>query len=150
MSQLRRDLPNLLCYLKVQVERFKGTNVIKQCYHCQGFGYASEICNFKPSALNILKNTSKIVPTCTNCSGPHVATYKVCPKLTLKFLRKKILPSKIKTNLRNLIMCILKWSVLFHPLSVLLRWIDLCDGWKLWLSLILVYRQWVWFYRTKG
>lgn len=32
-----------LCYVKVTIERFKGTNIVKQCYRCQGFGHTSEI-----------------------------------------------------------------------------------------------------------
>lgn len=92
-----------ICNLSITLERFKGSNIVKQCHRCQEFGQAFEICNFllkcvkcagshlSPDCLQICK----IIPTYASCSGLHPATYKDCPNPPP--------PSKLplKTNLPN-------------------------------------------------
>lgn len=49
---------NEICYIRVSIERFKGMNIVKQCYHCQKFGHSSEIC--------------RLPPKCAKCSEEHL------------------------------------------------------------------------------
>lgn len=86
-----------LCYLKVTIERFRGSNIVKQCYRCQGYGHASEICRFKPKCLKCAKEhlskdcseTGKFTSTCANCSCPHVAAYRGCHNYLPNFKEKR-------------------------------------------------------------
>lgn len=51
-------------YISVTVEAFKGIQRVKQCYRCQGFGEASEVCNFTPK--------------CVRCAGKHLSKDLSC------------------------------------------------------------------------
>lgn len=77
-----------LCCLTVAVERFRGSGIVKQCYRCQAFNHASEICKFAPKCVKCAgphltldcPHKDRINPTCANCQGPHPASYRGCPK----------------------------------------------------------------------
>lgn len=77
-----------LCNVSVTVERFRGAGIIKQCYSCQLFGHASEVCGFTPRCVKCAQNhlstecphKERITPTCANCHGMHPASYRGCPK----------------------------------------------------------------------
>lgn len=54
-----------ICYIRLAIERFKGANIIKQCYRCQTFCHASEICLLSPK--------------CAKCASPHLTPE--CPQM---------------------------------------------------------------------
>ena len=57
-----------------------------QCYNCQCFGHSAKTCRSKQTFLICGENHShkgcqsreSRKPTCANCNGPHVASYKGC------------------------------------------------------------------------
>ena len=60
-----------------------------RCYNCQRFGHIRSKCNRKSVCYRCgrhhdtdVEGTSCVNPTphCANCNGPHVASYKGCPK----------------------------------------------------------------------
>lgn len=79
----------VIAYISVTIEAFKSQNQIKQCYRCQGFGHASEVCKFTPKCLRCAEkhwtkecpHEGKITPTCANCGQVgHPATFRGCSK----------------------------------------------------------------------
>lgn len=100
------NITEVLC-LNVTVERFKGANIVKQCYSCQGFGHASEICGFTPKCvkcaqahltINCPNKENKMTPLCVNCKGPHVASYRGCPRNPINIKRAKASQTNNKNN----------------------------------------------------
>lgn len=99
-----------ICYIRVTVERFKGANIVKQCYKCQRFGHASEICRFEAKCAKCAgshltpacPSVGKITPKCANCSGEHPSTYRGCPK-TPQFRKKNSNNLNAKGNTTTII-----------------------------------------------
>ena len=82
---------NLVCHVTgivYKVEEFRAPISIMQCYNCQCFGHSAKACRSKQKCLICGENHShkgcprreSRKPTCANCNGPHVASYKGCPK----------------------------------------------------------------------
>ena len=80
---------NLACNVTgivYKVEEFRAPISVWQCYNCQCFGHSAKTCRSKQKCLICGENHShngcpsreSTKPTCANCNGPHVASYKVC------------------------------------------------------------------------
>lgn len=74
-------------YLQITVEKYH-SNKVRQCHNCQGYGHSSYTCTLTPRCLKCAENhlfkdcktKGKDPVKCANCLGPHVATYRGCPK----------------------------------------------------------------------
>ena len=82
---------NLVCHVTgivYKVEEFRAPISIMQCYNCQCFGHSAKTCRSKQKCLICGENHShkrcpsreSRKPTCANCNGPTVASYKRCPE----------------------------------------------------------------------
>ena len=82
---------NLACNVTrivYRVEEFRAPVLVMQCYNCQCFGHSAKTCRSKQKCLLCGENHShkgcpsreSRKPTCANCNGPHVASYKGCPE----------------------------------------------------------------------
>ena len=81
---------NLACNVTgivCKVEEFRAPISVMQCYN-QYFGHSAKTCRSKQKCLICGENHShkgcpsreSRKPTCANCNGPHVASYKGCPE----------------------------------------------------------------------
>ena len=82
---------NLVCNVTgivYKVYEFRAPISVMQCYYnCQSFGHSAKTCRSKQKCLICGENHSHKgcpsrelrKPTCANCKGPHVASYKGCP-----------------------------------------------------------------------
>ena len=69
-----------------------------QCYNCQCFGHSAKTCRSKQKCLICGENHShkgcpsreSRKPTCANCNGPHVASYKGCPEYKKQAFRQHV------------------------------------------------------------
>ena len=69
-----------------------------QCYNCQCFGHSAKTCRSKQKCLICGQNHShkecpsreSRKPTCANCSGPHVASYKGSPEYKKQAFRQHV------------------------------------------------------------
>ena len=84
-----RTSQNLVCNVTgiiYKVEEFRVPISIRQCYNCQCFGHSAKTCRSKQKCLICGENHShkgcprreSRKPTCANCKGPHVSSYKGC------------------------------------------------------------------------
>lgn len=89
-----------ISHILVTIEAFKSHNQVKQCYRCQGFGHASEVCAFTPKCLKCgekhltteCHHKGRITPKCANCGQVgHPANFRSCPKH----------PAQIKKNIEQ-------------------------------------------------
>lgn len=95
-----------ICYISVTVEHFRGAGLVKQCRRCQCFGHASEICRLTPKCVKCAQDhltkecphQNKINPTCANCRGPHVASYRGCPRNPENIQKKNYNANQNKQN----------------------------------------------------
>ena len=82
---------NLVCNVTgivYNVEEFRAPVSVMQCYNCESFGHSAKTCRSKQKCLICGENHSHKEcpnrelrkPTCANCKGPHVASYKGCPE----------------------------------------------------------------------
>ena len=80
---------NLACNVTgivYKVEEFRAPISVRKCYNCQCFGHSAKTCRSKQKCLICGENHSykgcpsreSRKPTCANCNGPHVASYKGC------------------------------------------------------------------------
>ena len=68
------------------------------CYNCQCFGHSAKTCRSKQKCLICGENHShkgcpsreSRKPTCVNCNGPHVASYKGCPEYKKQAFRQHV------------------------------------------------------------
>ena len=92
---------NLVCRVTgivYKVEEFRAPISIMQCYNCQCFGHAAKTCRSKQKCLICGENHShkgcpsreSRKPTCANCHGPHVASYKGCPEYKKQAFRQHV------------------------------------------------------------
>ena len=99
---------NLACNVTgivYKVEEFRAPISVMQCYNCQCFGHSAETCRSKQKCLICGENHShkrcpsreSRKPTCANCNGPHVASYKGC--LEYKSRRSDNMWSTIKNHM---------------------------------------------------
>ncbi|GBO02144.1 hypothetical protein AVEN_167543-1 [Araneus ventricosus] len=75
-------------YLKVEVERYKGRNIVNQCYKCNWYHHKAGECESKvrclkcagPHETNKCSITDRIInPKCINCGETgHVASFRGC------------------------------------------------------------------------
>ena len=82
---------NLMCNgtcIIYKVEEFRQPVSVTQCFNCQSFGHSAKNCRSKQKCLicgeshshKACPNKEAMKPKCTNCKGPHVASYKWCPE----------------------------------------------------------------------
>ena len=90
---------NLVCNVTgivYKVEEFRAPISVMQCYNCQCFGNSAKTCRSKQKCLICGENHShkgcpsseSRKPTCANCKGPHVASYKGCPEYKKQAFRQ--------------------------------------------------------------
>ena len=92
---------NLACNVTgivYKVEEFRAPISVMQCYNCQCFGHLAKTCRSKQKCLICGENHShkgcpsreSRKPTCANCNGPHVASYKGCPEYKKQAFRQHV------------------------------------------------------------
>ena len=92
---------NLACNVTgivYKVEEFRAPISVMQCYNCQCFGHSDKTCRSKQKCLICGENHShkgcpsreSREPTCANCNGPHVASYKGCPEYKKQAFRQHV------------------------------------------------------------
>ena len=92
---------NLACNVTgiiYKVEEFRAPISVMQCYNCQCFGHLAKTCRSKQKCLICGENHShkgcpsreSRTPTCANCNGPHVASYKGCPEYKKQAFRQHV------------------------------------------------------------
>ena len=70
-----------------RMEEIRSPISVQQCWNCQNFGHSAKIYRSKTKCLICgeshhhkgCPNKEKKQLECTNCKGPHVASYKGCP-----------------------------------------------------------------------
>ena len=73
-----------------------------QCYNCQSFGHSTKTCRSKQKCPICGENHSHKgclsrelrKPTCANCKGPHVASYKGCPEYKKQAFRQHVVSNQ--------------------------------------------------------
>ena len=81
-----------------KVKEFRAPVPVLQCYNCQCFGHSAKSCRSKQKCLICGGNHShkgcpsreSHKPTCANCNGPHVASYKGCPEYKKQAFRQHV------------------------------------------------------------
>ena len=92
---------NLVCHVTgivYKVEEFQAPISIMQCYKCQCFGHSAKTCRSKQKCLICGENHShkgcpsreSRKPTCANCNGPQVVSYKGCPEYKKQAFRQHL------------------------------------------------------------
>ena len=92
---------NLLCNVTgivYKVEEFRQPVSVRQCFNCQSFGHSAKNCRSKPKCVICGESHSHKgcrkkeaqQPKCANCSWPHVASYKGCPKYKKQAFRQHV------------------------------------------------------------
>ena len=92
---------NLVCHVTgivYKVEEFRTPISVMQCYNCQCFGHSAKTCRSKQKCLICGGNHThkgcpskeSRKPTCANCNGPHVASYKGCPEYKKQAFRQHV------------------------------------------------------------
>ena len=92
---------NLACNVTgivYKVEEFRAPISVMQCYNCQCFVLSAKTCSSKQNCLICGENHShkgcpsreSRKPTCANCNGPHVASYKGCPEYKKQAFRQHV------------------------------------------------------------
>ena len=92
---------NLVCNVTgivYKVEEFRAPISVMQCYNCQSFSHSAKTCRSKQKCLICGENHSHKgcpsrelrKPTCANCKGPHVASYKGCPEYKKQGFRQHV------------------------------------------------------------
>ena len=101
---------NLVCHVTgivYKVEEFQAPISIMQCYNCQCFGHSAKTCRSKQKCLICGENHSHKgcpsreyrKPTCANCKGPHIGSYKGCPEYTKQAFRQHVVNNQKHTPL---------------------------------------------------
>ena len=96
---------NLACNVTgivYKVEEFRAPISITQCYNCQCFGHMAKTCRSKQKCLICGENHShkgcpsreSRKPTCANCKGPHVASYRGCLEYKKQAFRQHVVSSQ--------------------------------------------------------
>lgn len=75
-----------ICSVDVTLEPFRNRRGIPQCHNCQRYGHSSALCYLNPRCVKCghahktetCKKEPATAPTCTNCHGPHPASYRGC------------------------------------------------------------------------
>lgn len=93
-----------LCWCKVHWEKNVPSNLITQCFKCQGFGHIAKNC-FRKECCGIcagVHNTLMCLPgsivKCSNCGGDHRATDSNCEVYMRAASRKQPTKSSSKEN----------------------------------------------------
>ena len=92
---------NLVCHVTgmvYKVEEFRTPISVMQCFNCQCFGHSAKTCRSKQKCVICGGNHShkgcpskeSRKPTCANCKGPHVASYKGCPEYKKQAFRQHV------------------------------------------------------------
>ena len=96
---------NLVCNVTgivYKVEEFRAPISIMQCSNFQCFGHSAKTCRSKQKCLICGENRShkgcpsreSRKPTCANCKGPHVASYKGCPECKKQAFRQHVVSNQ--------------------------------------------------------
>ena len=96
---------NLTCHITgiiYKVEEFWSPVSVRQCWNCQSFGHLATTCRSKTKCLICWEshhhkgypNREKKQPKCTNCKGPHVASYKGCPAYKKQASNQHVMDNK--------------------------------------------------------
>ena len=92
---------NLACNVTgivYKVEEFRAPISVLRCYNCQCFGHSAKSCRSKQKCLICGGNHShkgcpgreSRKPTCANCNGSHVASYKGCSEYKKQAFRQHV------------------------------------------------------------
>ena len=95
---LSQNLAYNVTVIVYKVEEFRAPISVRQCYNCQCFGHSAKTCRSKQKCLICGENHShkgcpsieSRKPTCANCNGPHVASYKGCPEYKKQAFRQHV------------------------------------------------------------
>ncbi|KAJ8911161.1 hypothetical protein NQ315_013015, partial [Exocentrus adspersus] len=76
------------CALVIRVEKQRQATVATQCHRCQKFGHGQSRCTAQPKCVKCgadhetgrCEKSREEPARCANCSGPHPASYRGCPK----------------------------------------------------------------------
>ncbi|KAJ8919433.1 hypothetical protein NQ315_016531 [Exocentrus adspersus] len=76
------------CALVVGVEKQRQAKAATQCHRCQKFGHGQSRCTAQPKCVKCgadhetsqCEKSREEPARCANCSGPHPASYRGCPK----------------------------------------------------------------------
>ena len=96
---------NLTCHttgIIYKVEEFWSPVSVQQCWNCQSFGHLAKTCRSKTKCVICVEshhlkgcpNREKKQPKCTNCKGPHVASYKGCPAYKKQAFRRHVVDNQ--------------------------------------------------------
>ena len=96
---------NLVCNVTgivFKAEEFRAPTSVMQCHNCQSFGHSAKTCRSKQKCLICGESHSHKgclsrelrKPTCTNCKGPHVASYKGCPEYKKQAFRQHVVSNQ--------------------------------------------------------
>ena len=80
---------NLTCHITgiiYKVEEFRSPISVQQCWNCQNFSHLAKACKSEAKCLLCgeshhhkgCPDREKKQPKCTNCKGPHIASFKGC------------------------------------------------------------------------
>ena len=84
------------------MEEFQSPVSVQQCWNCQNFSNLAKTCKSKTKCLICgeshhhkgCSNREKKQPKCTNCKGPHVASYKGCPAYKKQTFRQHVVDNE--------------------------------------------------------
>ncbi|GBN49945.1 hypothetical protein AVEN_105713-1 [Araneus ventricosus] len=92
-----------LCYHFISVEEYR-SRLHYQCFNCQRWNHGSNGCKLNPRCVVCsenhpskecpLKGQTSNTPKCANCNGPHIASYRGCPRYPQNIQKSKIQPGK--------------------------------------------------------
>lgn len=80
------------------VEKLRNINGPRQCHNCQEFGHTKNYCGRVVTCVRCGENHNTQAcprlapPKCANCGGPHVASYRNCPK------RQELIQNKLQSK----------------------------------------------------
>lgn len=96
----------VVCWCKVHWEKNVPSNLVTQCYKCQGYGHIAkncfrkECCGICAGAHNSLNCTSQNIEKCINCGENHRASDSRC-ELYARAVSRKQLSNRVKIGHSN-------------------------------------------------
>ncbi|UYV80320.1 HUWE1 [Cordylochernes scorpioides] len=96
-----------LLYQKIAVESFRTTNLVTQCFNCQGFGHGQLNCFLNPKCVKCAeehhskdcpRRSRQLPPKCANCEEAQTANYRGCPKFPRVHQQQPRYPGQYKPN----------------------------------------------------
>ena len=96
---------NLACHITgiiYKVEEFRSPVSVQLCWNCQSFGHSAKTCRSKTKCVICgesnhhkgCSNREKKQPKCTNCKGPHIASYKGFPAYKKQAFRQHVVDNQ--------------------------------------------------------